>query len=112
MCTRQKAIQFVITNGSGTEDQLVAKITKRQYDEFMSVGLIKKPLRVMSSHSSDIEIEWVATGLAFKRAYELNLRAVRSLKFKTPEQEQKKNRGWRARLRVRQSNEVETVDFQ
>lgn len=87
MCTRQKAIQFVITNRSGTEEQLVSVISKRQYDEFMAVGLIKKPLRVMTHHSS--VVEWVATGLAFKRAHELNLKAVRSLKFE-PEHKKKK----------------------
>ncbi len=107
MCTRQKAIQFVITNGSGTEKQLVSVISKRQYDEFMSVGLIKKPLRVATSHSTNIE--WIATSLAFKRAYELNLRAVKSLKFKSIEKDQKKKRGWRTIFRI--SNEVEKVDF-
>lgn len=79
MCTRQKAIQIVITNGTGTEEELVSHITQRQYDEFMSVGLIKKPFRVIGAHTS--KIEWVATGLAYRRAYELNLKTVKSLKF-------------------------------
>lgn len=92
MCTRLKAIQFVITNGSGTEEQLVSMISKRQYDEFMSVGLIKKPFRVKASSSTGVE--WIATKLAFQRAYDLNLRPLRSLKFKSPEREQKKKRGW------------------
>lgn len=110
MCTRQKAIQFVITNGSGTEEQLVSVISKRQYDEFMSVGLIKKPFRVVASHSSNIE--WVATGLAFKRAYELNLRAVKSLRFKTHGQSQKKKRWWQTIFKVSNEAEKIAVDLQ
>lgn len=101
MCTRQKAIQFVITNGSGTEQQLVSVISKRQYDEFMAVGLIRKPLRVMAHHSS--QVEWVATSLAFERAHELNLRAVSSLKF--GQEPKKKKRGLRAFFSI--SNEVD-----
>ena len=101
MCTRQKAIQFVITNGSGTENQLVSVISRRQYDEFMAIGLIKRPLRVMAHQSS--QIEWVATSLAFKRAHELNLRTVSSLKFG---QSSKKKKGiLRALFRI--GNEVD-----
>lgn len=101
MCTRQKAIQFVITNGAGTEKQLVSVISKRQYDEFMAVGLIKKPLRIMTRHSS--QIEWVATSLAFERAHELNLKAVRSLKFRR--ESKRKKRGLMAFLSI--GNEVD-----
>lgn len=87
MCTRQKALQYVITNGSGSKSDLVNCITERQYDEFVSVGLIREPVKMsVIPRVVSLEIgskDWVATPLAFKRAVELNLKAVRGLRFKT-----------------------------
>lgn len=84
MCTRQKALQYVITNGSGIKTDLVKHISAWQYEEFVSVGLIREPVKMHGVNAPEfISRDWVATPLAYKRAVELNLKAVRELKFKS-----------------------------
>lgn len=85
MCSRIEAIQIVITNVSGTKHDLVRSISLRHYEEFISSGLIREPVKVPghTAKSSRLSVlkEWVATPLAFERANSLNIRAVKSLKF-------------------------------
>lgn len=85
MCTRIEAIQVVITNQYGRKQDLVNWISLRQYETFVSAGLIREPVRMPGQHvtsqSGVIVKEWVATRFAFERAENLNLKAARRFLF-------------------------------
>lgn len=85
MCTRIEAIQVVITNQYGRKKDLVKWISLRQYETFVSAGLIREPVRMPGQHEtsqSGVTVkEWVATKFAFERAENLNLKAARRFRF-------------------------------
>lgn len=87
MCTRIEAIQVVITNQYGRKKDLVNRISLRQYEAFVSTGLIREPVRLpgqdLESSVGGTIKEWVATKFAFERAATLNLKAGSKFKIST-----------------------------
>lgn len=67
MCTRQKAIEIIISEKSGSKHDLSKKIG-HFYDAFLTMGFIREKVSILKSGvSAEDRIQWETTPLATKR---------------------------------------------
>lgn len=83
MCSRTDAIRCLITNEFGKTDELKARITPRQYESFLTTGMIYEPAPAPEGIQSSGEKQWITTQFAYERARMLNLKPGRKFRLKS-----------------------------
>lgn len=83
MCDRSDAIRYLITNQFGNKAELTERITLRQYESFLTTGMIYEPAQAPTEINPSVDKQWITTGLAYERARILNLMPGRKFRLKS-----------------------------